>query len=117
MIVENFLNMYLENQKSVPITDRKYQRNNNSHISSAMDTHLSYSGDVQQGSLISIFSPLAPPFTTFNHTPNIQMKEREALYPKKWLQICILDLPLFPLRSLKLASDGPYCLEPIPFYT
>ena len=70
--------MYLENQKSVPSTDRKYQRNNNSHISSAMDTHLSYSGDVQQGSLISSFSPLAPLFTTYNHTPNIPLKESEA---------------------------------------
>ena len=70
--------MYLENQKSVPCSDRKYQRNNNSHICSAMDTHLSYSGDVQQGSLISSFSPLAPPFTTYNHTPNIPLKESEA---------------------------------------
>ena len=82
--------MYLESRKAVSSTDPKCQRNNNDHLCSTMDAHLSYSGDVQQGSLISSFSPLAPPFTTFNHTPNIQMKEREALYPKKWLQICIM---------------------------
>ena len=71
--------MYLESQKSVHKTDYNYQRNNNRHLSSAMDGHLSYSGDVQQGSVISSFSPLAPPFTTYNHTQNIPMKESEEL--------------------------------------
>ena len=85
--LKHFSNMYQELSKPVGCkTTQKChcqsefgQRNNNGHICSSMEPNLSYSGDVQQGSVISSISPQAQPFTTFYHTPNIPMKESERI--------------------------------------